>query len=177
MWDVIELPVWLQTVGIDSAFGVMPGYEFAAVDGRDRFGTACSRHTDRLRHFAVLADDGESVLAEPHRHQYRHASHTAAVLHHECIPVAVRSVHHTALRDSVTVEGQVVFDNFTHFESAIQGFGHQAGFCFALALREVTGEDVIASIMLVQVTALITKVSLRIVLCDDPVEPTRHRPA
>ena len=40
-----------------------------------------------------------------HWHQCRHASHTAAVLHHECIPVAVRSVHHTALRDSVTVEG------------------------------------------------------------------------
>ena len=94
-------------------------------------------------------NSGESVLAEPHRHQCRHASHTAAVLHHECIPVAVRSVHHTALRDSVTVEGQVVVDNFTRFESAIQGFGHQAGFCFALALREVTGEDVIASIMLV----------------------------
>ena len=53
------------------------------------------------------------------------------------------------LRDSVTVEGQVVVDNFTRFESAIQGFGYQAGFCFALALREVTGEDVIASIMLV----------------------------
>ena len=98
-------------------------------------------------------------------------------MHHEGIPLAVRRIDHSSLCIAEIMETKIIIKHFTSYKLTVQRIGHQTDLAFTAAGTIMTSPHVIATIMLVYMTAFISQISIRLIFGNDAIQSACFGPA